>query len=211
MSFKICYNDRSKQKYQYLIREIIFQAYKTNFCYFFGNLFENSSYFIVISWNTFRHPNLSPTCINITQLCKMLIIPPRNRLRGVKCLWPVRESISQCVSQTCFLYAQLLCYTKFQEILGTLCVVMHITRKFWFLDFPWEFGSLNLEFSYCQRQSYRCAYLQEVLSTEEVLRTIIRGLIIRHWMGYSTTKHDLGMGLSLHLKKETTKNDDAFI
>lgn len=34
---------------------------------------------------------------------------------------------------------------------------MHITRKFWFLDFPGEFGSLNLEFSYCQRQSYRCA------------------------------------------------------
>lgn len=140
----------------------------------------------------------------------MLIIPPRNRLRGVKCLWPVCESISQCVSQTCFLYAQLLCYTKFQEILGTLCVVMHFTRKFWFLDFPGEFGTLNLEFSYCQRQSYRCAYLQEVLRTEEVLPTIIRGLIIRHWMGYSTTKHDLEMGLSLHLKK-ATKNDDAFI
>lgn len=39
---------------------------------------------------------------------------------------------------------------------------------------------------------------------------IIRGFIIRYWMGYLIMKYDLGMGLSFYLKK-VMKNDDVFI
>lgn len=39
---------------------------------------------------------------------------------------------------------------------------------------------------------------------------IIRGFIIRYWMGYLIMKYDLEMGLSFYLKK-VMKNDDVFI